>query len=213
MNKELKLAIFDLGQVCIRIHLERCYIDWEDMAGIRPGSVSREFPLDDQYEDYERGTMSGRSYAEYFCMINELALDVAQWKQGWNAMFGEVIESTMKTVREMREAGVTVVLMSNTNATHSERWLNGYKDLVEAFDHRYLSNEIGMRKPEPRVFEFILEQHQCEASPVVYFDDLRENINAAKRLGIESILFDDDSRATLWWKRHQATVGEVASIA
>jgi len=72
MSSDLKLAIFDLGQVCFRTHLKRCYLEWGDMAGIRLGSVSRDFPLDDQYEDYESGTMSVRSYGEYFCMLNEI---------------------------------------------------------------------------------------------------------------------------------------------
>ena len=204
MNNKLKLAIFDLGQVCIRTHIERCYIDWEDMAGIRPGSVSRDFPIDDQYEDYERGSISGRSYAEYFCMINELTLDFEQWREGWNAMFGEVIEPTLKTIRVMKDAGVKVVALSNTNATHAAYWQEAYRDVANIFDHRYLSNEIGMRKPEDRVFEFILEQQQCDASEAVFFDDLLENVKAAKRLGIEGVIFDDDAKAELWWKRRQA---------
>ena len=187
MNNELKLAIFDLGQVCIRTHLERCYIDWEEMAGIRPGSLSRDFPIDDQYEEYERGTVSGRAYAEYFCMVSGFVLDFEQWKEGWNSMFGEVIDSTMNTVRSMQEAGVTVVAMSNTNATHTEYLQENYKGLSSAFDHRYLSNEIGMRKPEPRVFKFILEQHKCDPSEVVYFDDLKQHVEAASRLGIGPI--------------------------
>lgn len=201
MNNDLKLAIFDLGGVCFRIHLERCYIEWEDMAGIRPGSVSRNFPLDDQYEDYERGTMSGRSYAEYFCMLNELSLDFDEWKEGWNSIFGEIIEPTLRTIEQMKEAGVAVVALSNTNATHVESWQGAYDSLMNSFDHAYLSYEIGMRKPESRVFEHVLNAHGCEASQAVYFDDLRENISAASRLGINSILFDDDSVAALWWKR------------
>ena len=203
MNKELKLAIFDLGQVCIRTHIERCYMDWEDMAGIRPGSVSRVFPVDDQYEDYERGSISGRSYAEYFCMINELRLDFEQWREGWNAMFGEVIEPTLKTIRQMKEAGVKVVALSNTNATHAAYWQDVYREAADSFDHRYLSNEIGMRKPEQRIYEFVLEQQGCDASETIFFDDLPENIRAAKRLGIEGVLFDDDAKAELWWKRYR----------
>lgn len=201
MNNDLKLAIFDLGQVCFRTHLERCYLEWEDMAVIRPGSVSRDFPLDDQYEDYERGTMSGRSYAEYFCMLNELSLDFEEWKEGWNAMFGEVIQPTFKTIQLMKEAGVTVVALSNTNATHVESWKGVYDELVESFDHLYLSNEIGMRKPEPRAYEHVLNAHGADAAQAVYFDDKQENIKSAARLGIESVLFDDDSVVALWWKR------------
>ncbi len=204
MNNDLKLAIFDLGQVCFRTHLERCYLEWEDMSGIRPGSVSRDFPLDDQYEDYERGTMSGRSYAEYFCMLNELSLDFEEWKEGWNSMFGEIIQPTLKTIKLMKEAGITVVALSNTNATHVEAWQELYQELLVSFDKVYLSNEIGMRKPEPRVFEFVLKQHECEAADAVYFDDKRENVSAASRLGIDAILFDDDSVASLWWKRRPA---------
>ena len=201
MSNDLKLAIFDLGQVCFRTHLERCYLEWEDMAGIRPGSVSRDFPLDDQYEDYERGTMSGRSYGEYFCMLNELSLDFEEWKEGWNSMFGEIIEPSRKTIKLMQQAGVTVVALSNTNATHVESWKGRYDELIESFDHLYLSNEIGMRKPEPRVFEHVLSSHDVGASQAIYFDDKQENIRTAERLGIESVLFDDDSLAALWWKR------------
>ena len=202
MSNELKLAIFDLGQVCFRTHQERCYIEWEDMAGIRPGSVSRDFPLDDQYEDYERGTMSGRSYAEYFCMLNELSLDFAEWREGWIAMFGEIIKPTLDTIKQMRISGLTVVALSNTNATHVEHWKELYPELVDSFDHMYLSNEIGMRKPEPRVYEHVLTAHDVEPSQAIYFDDKPENINAGNRAGIESIMFDDDSVAALWWKRH-----------
>ena len=126
MSNELKLAIFDLGQVCFRTHQERCYLEWEDMAGIRPGSVSLDFPLDDQYEDYERGTMSGRSYAEYFCMLNELSLDFAEWREGWIAMFGEIIRPTLDTIKQMRISGLSVVALSNTNATHVEHWKELY---------------------------------------------------------------------------------------
>jgi FMN phosphatase YigB (HAD superfamily) len=68
-----------------------------------------------------------------------------------------------------------------------------------------------MRKPEPRVFEFILDQHKCEPSRAVYFDDLKENVYIANRLGIEAVLFDDDSKAKLWWKRWQAAVYESVS--
>ena len=201
MSNELKLAIFDLGQVCFRTHQERCYLVWEDMAGIRPGSVSRDFPLDDQYEEYERGTMSGRSYAEYFCMLNELSLNFAEWREGWTAMFGELIEPTLDTIKQMRISGLTVVALSNTNATHVEYWKELYPELVDCFDHMYLSNEIGMRKPEPRVFEYVLVQHNTEPFQAIFFDDKLEYTNAGKRVGIESILFDDDSVAALWWKR------------
>ena len=58
-----------------------------------------------------------------------------------------------------------------------------------------------MRKPEPRVFEYVLAQHNMEPSQAILFDDKPEYINAGKRVGIESILFDDDSVAALWWKR------------
>ena len=80
-------------------------------------------------------------------------------------------------------------------------WKGRYDELIESFDHLYLSNEIGMRKPEPRVFEHVLSSHDAGASQAIYFDDKQENIRTAERLGIESVLFDDDSLAALWWKR------------
>ena len=116
-------------------------------------------------------------------------------------MFGELIEPTLDTIKQMRISGLTVVALSNTNATHVKYWKELYPELVDCFDHMYLSNEIGMRKPEPRAFEHVLVKHNTEPSQAIFFDDKLEYINAGKRVGIESILFDDDSVAALWWKR------------
>ena len=45
------------------------------------------------------------------------------------------------------------------------------------------------------------QRHRLPGSEALFFDDKPEHINAGKRAGIESILFDDDSAAALWWKR------------
>ncbi|MBM3905502.1 MAG: HAD family phosphatase [Thaumarchaeota archaeon] len=56
------------------------------------------------------------------------------------------------------------------------------------FDHVYFSNEIGLAKPDPKIFDYLLEKHQH--SEIFLIDDKKENTDVAKMHGINAILYD-----------------------
>src|SRR5690606_34512584 len=89
-----------------------------------------------------------------------------------------------------REDRYRLLLLSNTNELHMlhdskqmdpER-LHRFKN---AFDVFYLSHEMGMRKTDREIFEFVLEQNQLKAEETFFVDDLAENTEAAASLGIQ----------------------------
>lgn len=81
-------------------------------------------------------------------------------------------------VRRAHEAGITTALLSNSWGDHYPR------DLWEGmFDAVVISGEVGMRKPEPRIFEHTLSLIGLQASECVFVDDLYGNIKAAVDLG------------------------------
>jgi epoxide hydrolase-like predicted phosphatase len=86
-------------------------------------------------------------------------------------------------VRRARAAGIRTALLSNS-------WGNDYPrdGWDEMFDVVVISGEVGMRKPEPRIFRHTLEQLGLEADQCVFVDDLRPNIRAATELGLVGIL-------------------------
>jgi putative hydrolase of the HAD superfamily len=80
-------------------------------------------------------------------------------------------------------------LLSNTNDLHIEcvkeqmgrMRFSRFKNAFEVF---YLSYEIGMRKPDTEIFEFVLEKNQLSAQETLFVDDVKENTDAAANLGI-----------------------------
>ena len=195
-----KLAIFDLGQVCVRIHVDRCFEHWKKLSG---EDVLDETRFDDASHDkYERGEIGAGELWTALRRSMGLGLSDEEWLKGWNSIFGEVIEETRSTVAKMKEAGLRVVVLSNTNREHVEIWMPMYQHFMDMFDCVYVSNELGARKPERRIYERVLELENVEGRECVFFDDKIENIAAANLLGIEGVHFVADSVAAEWWAKN-----------
>lgn len=86
-------------------------------------------------------------------------------------------------VRRAKSAGIRTALLSNS-------WGNTYPDHLfdGMFDVVVISGEVGMRKPEPRIFEHTLELIGLAPHEVVFVDDLRHNIEAAVEVGMVGVL-------------------------
>ncbi len=65
------------------------------------------------------------------------------------------------------------------------------KNKYNFFDYSIYSCKIGMVKPNLDIFQFALEMIGEKAENVVFIDDKAENVNAAKKLGINGIVFKD----------------------
>ena len=86
-------------------------------------------------------------------------------------------------VRRARRTGLSTGLLSNS-------WGNDYPrdGWDEMFDVVVISGEVGMRKPEPRIFEHTLDLMALRPQECVFVDDLRDNVDAAVALGMVGVL-------------------------
>ncbi len=82
-----------------------------------------------------------------------------------------------------------VVCGTNTIDTHYERHL--ILGDYDFFDAVYASNKIGISKPNPDFYRYILNQEEINPEDALFIDDDQDNVLAAESLGIESILFTD----------------------
>lgn len=90
---------------------------------------------------------------------------------------------------EKLKQGARVVVGTNTIETHYHIHLElGQYDL---FDRVYPSHRMGLVKPDPRFYRYILESEARDPAETVFIDDLSENVDSARRLGIHAILFTD----------------------
>lgn len=61
--------------------------------------------------------------------------------------------------------------------------------LFDYFDRRYLSTEMGMKKPDAEIYKTVLSDISCQPNEVLFIDDRKENIAGGKSVGMEVILY------------------------
>ncbi|MEV0348812.1 HAD family phosphatase [Nonomuraea sp. NPDC050680] len=94
----------------------------------------------------------------------------------------ERVEAMYDMLRDVKSNGVKTCLLSNS-------WSNVYPrdGWDELFDAVVISGEVGMRKPEPRIFEHALGRVGLPGEACVFIDDIEVNILAARGLGMAGI--------------------------
>ncbi len=80
---------------------------------------------------------------------------------------------------------VGIGCLSNTNALHWEDQAARWPEL-ETFDYRFLSFELGLRKPDRAIYQAVADRLPYDADRVLFLDDLAVNADAARSFGFRS---------------------------
>jgi len=93
--------------------------------------------------------------------------------------------------RSLRERGVRTALLTNNVREWEPLWRAKLPEIDEIFEVVVDSAFVGMRKPDPRIYELTLERLGCRAGDCVFLDDLEINCEAARELGMAAVRFED----------------------
>jgi putative hydrolase of the HAD superfamily len=182
------LYIFDLGNVIVDIDFNRVLGAWSDFSRVPLATLKQNFVMGEAFHRHERGEISDEEFAKALCEEMVLPLSYEQFSTGWQAVFVALRPDVIDIMHKLRAKGDRVVVLSNTNRLHTTFWPEQYPEIRAAADHIYLSQEMGMRKPESRIYQQVLAEEGFSADDTVFFDDNAENIAGAERVGITSIL-------------------------
>lgn len=103
----------------------------------------------------------------------------------------EVRDEVVAFARQVRDAGVRTGLLTN-NAREFEEFWRPLVPVDELFDDVVDSSEVGLRKPDPRIYRLSLDRLGVDASDAVFVDDAPGNVAGAERVGIRSVLIGAD---------------------
>jgi FMN phosphatase YigB (HAD superfamily) len=107
--------------------------------------------------------------------------------KAWNAILLDFPLYRLEFL-QMLSKKYRLFLLSNTDAIHIETFEqnNGasfYGDFYKCFEKVYFSFEIEMRKPNPEIYNYVLNEHDLQAKRTLFIDDKKENTDAALSLG------------------------------
>lgn len=191
----IRAVFFDLGGVIVRTEYqaprqrlaERFGMDYEDIdkivfGGGVNGSAARASIGEITEEQHWHNVMK------------TLKLPVSEYERVRDEFFaGDVIDREILNFLRSLKPGYKTGLISNA-------WsgLRGYivrEKFDDAFHHMVISAEVGVAKPDPKIYHIALEQLQVQAKEAVFVDDVLENIEVCEKVGMKGIHFKDADQA------------------
>lgn len=116
---------------------------------------------------------------------------IEAYHQRWPETLGGPIEGSVEILDELRRTpGLRLFALSNWSAETFPVAEERYPFLAW-FDGIVISGEVGAIKPDPRIFERLIERHDVDPSRAVFIDDSAANVATAQRLGFTGIRFED----------------------
>lgn len=180
----IKAVIFDLGGVLIDFPIPKMIEYCARSLGITQKELVREARL--LRKPFQEGAMSEDEFWEAVCAGTGAARphSASLWEDAFRAAYREKAE-VFAIVEQLQALKFRIGLLSNTECPSIRRLDSGRYN----FDALVYSCVEGVSKPEPEIYAIALERLGTAPGEAVFVDDQQDNVEAARKLGIHSILF------------------------
>jgi putative hydrolase of the HAD superfamily len=177
----INTIIFDFGDIFINLDKEAT------IKGLKELGLSEwNEDLNQLNLQFEKGEVSEESFLMGIQRHIPTA-SIDEISSAWNAILLDFplyrLEFLQKLSKKYR-----LFLLSNTDAIHIETFeqetgISFYSDFYQCFEKVYFSFEMGMRKPDAEIFNYLIQKHDLSVKKTLFVDDKKENTDAALSLG------------------------------
>jgi glucose-1-phosphatase len=175
--------LFDLGRVVIDIDFNKTLACWAGHAGCELAQLVGRFSPDQTFRRHETGEISDAEFFESLRASLGIKLSDAQFLDGWNSIFVGEMPGIARLLARAAER-LPLYAFSNTNGAHIEHFSSRYAAVLGHFGKIFLSSAIGLRKPDAKAYDHVVQAIGVPAPRIVFFDDLAENIEGANARGL-----------------------------
>ena len=96
-------------------------------------------------------------------------------------------KDVIQIIKELKQKGIKLAALSNVIRSHSQ--VNDEKGIYRLFDVRILSYKVGLKKPDPRIYQLTLKKLGTKPEETVFIDNKLQNVEAARNLGFKGIYY------------------------
>ncbi len=187
----INAIIFDLGGVIINLSPAKTYEAFSTISN-KPLSeieelakTSREFSL------YETGHLSDEDFRIFLRQSLATDADDQVLDKAWNSMLLDIPPQRLQTLLRLK-TNYKTFLLSNTNAIHLRAFntilkeVSGHENFEQYFNKDYYSHEMGLRKPDTTIFDYVVREQQLNPAQTIFFDDSSINLAGAAQAGLRT---------------------------
>jgi 2-haloacid dehalogenase len=187
MISNIHAVIFDFGGVLIGWEPHRVYRRFFDDA-----SQTAAFLAEIGFAEWNAKQDAGRPFAEGVAELSarfpQHARLIRAYHEYWEESITGPIPGSVEILHALKRRGIPVYGLSNWSAETFPLVREKY-DLFTLLDGYLISGDVGLAKPDPAIFHILLERIGRAASECLLIDDAPANIETARQLGFETVLF------------------------
>ncbi|MBI2051885.1 HAD family phosphatase [Candidatus Roizmanbacteria bacterium] len=184
----IEAGFFDAGGVLHGEGMEDVHLDIIETLGLTPKVY---YPVWDALHDpFGRGEITEEEFWNEIRRQTGTTSPLPEGESLFTRAYAKQFvpdEQVLDVVRRLKTNGYKVGLISNSFAPHVD--FNIKVGIYDEFPVRVLSHEVGVRKPDPRIFQLALDLLQVKPEQAFYVDDREANVEAARKLGLAGIVF------------------------
>lgn len=187
-QRSIDTVVFDLGGVLIDWNPRYLYrkifgTDTEKMEAFLATVCNTQW---NEFQD--RGRPWEEAITEATTQHPEHQANIRAYYDRWPEMLGEAISGTVRILEELRASGVRLLALTNWSAETFHYATDRYS-FLEHFEGILVSGRERLMKPEPEIFQLLTRRYHLTPERTAFIDDSQRNVDAAKQLGFESLLF------------------------
>lgn len=179
----IRVILFDLGNTLLPFDHMRAARALAPYARRAPEQLYQSFFDSPVQARHDEGKLSGREFFEQVRQTYGLALTYEQFVPLWNDIFWE--DPAMTQLVGRLKARCRLVGISNTNELHFDYVRDRYA-VVRAVPTWVLSYEVGVRKPDPKIYQRAMAAAGVPPAEILYVDDRLDLVEAGRALGLRA---------------------------
>jgi len=192
MSEKIKVLIFDLGNVVININIDRFF------KKILEHSVKKRIDITRDFLEILASLELGKySEQEFYLEMKDKAglknISQSEFVDIFNDIFDSWNNNVLDFIKNMRKSKkYKIYALSNTNAIHIRYLIPSKVDLAEYFDDTFYSYDLGLAKPDLKVYRRVLKIIKSKPEECLFIDDNTINIKAAEKVGMKGFIFKNE---------------------
>lgn len=191
-----KNILFDLGGVLFDIDIQRSETCFRKLLGDDFNLNFYKTGMADVFKNHEKGIINGNQFVATIDSWSDHRLESTAVVDAWNALLIGIPKHRFELLDQLKEK-FNLYLLSNTNDIHLEWIAKDHKKRwgIDNFDKRffiksYYSNQLKMRKPDIKIYEYVCQDAGIIPAETIFIDDNAANIEGAKKAGLQTHLHD-----------------------
>lgn len=185
----VKNIVFDFGGVVVTLDHQQAVRRFKEL-GLKDADKKLDpYTQGGIFGDLEKGKITAEQFIEQLSLQCGRQITHEECAHAWLGYCKEVPRRNLQALRQLREEGYRLIMLSNTNPFMME-WaespaFDGEGNSVNSyFDAVYASYRVGVMKPDPSFFHLVMMREGIMSYNTLFLDDGPRNVAAASQLGI-----------------------------